>query len=550
MQRPSPLTVPDDVIQRLAPSLAQYIGCTIIDVNPGIGLWSSRLHDHLKPRNHILIEPRKDVYLPSLQPLLDAPGSRYQLRDWPDANVFRHNRYVEEGLLHDAEGHGGLPPTTKEPNNSILVIANAMGQRHKIIEEARVTNSAHIKVIDYANAVRHQAGLQRYGQTRMLMWLSDEDKRSLLPRTVGYRGRLASLVESFFHLEEIVGFPHASDSKIKREDALDIESGKRVAKRMQEKDIKIPPHRQFRLEDRRFDLSEVSRQWHKELQELQEGFRAGKFSQYLERPAADSDDERMRKAKNNRIYQVYTPEYKRLTKLRNVSTGQNKTLDKINRILKGQERIDNMYVDLHREDIEPSEQDEIIKALDSSIQDYKQELGTLTEKQLTALFFLDDDRRAFAMDPPLLLWDRREAEPLLAREDEFHSPGQNALLDFQPKKTNEFPMNTEESIYFDLVSTHLFGPRGQTTLKYLKTIAPGAFEALVPQVPAIRDPRRGGRYDIDSVRVRALTPEMLYGLAVAWDNWAFKPPIEETLAQFSTNFEHRAMTKAGVIAKL
>lgn len=491
-----------------------------------------------------------NVYQPFLQRLLDAPGSRYQLRDWPDKNIFRHDTSVEEGLLHDADGRGGLPPTTKEPNNSILVIANTIGQRHKVLGEARSTNSAHTKAIDFANAVRHQAGLYRYGQTRMLMWLSDEEKRSLLPRTVGYRGRLASLVESYFHVEEIVGFPHASDSKIKREDALDIESGKRVAKRVQEKGIKIPPHRQSRPEDRRFDLSEVSRPWHKEVQELQEGFRAGKFSQYAERPAADSDEGRMRKAKNNRLYQVYTPEYQRLTRLLSVSRGQNKTLDKINRILKDQERIDKMDVDLHREDIEPSEQQEIIKALDSSIQDYKKELGTLTEKQLTTLFFLDDDRRAFAMDPPLLTWDRREAEPLLAREDEFHNPGQNALLDFQPKKTIEFPMSTEESIYFDLVSTHLHGPRGQTTLKFLKTLAPGAFEALVPQVSAIRDPRRGGRYDVDSLRVRVLTPEMLYGLAVAWDNWAFKPPIEETLTQFTTSFEHRVMRKTGVIAKL
>ena len=531
----------------MAPSLAQYVGCTIIDLNPGVGLWSSKLHDHLKPRSHVLVEPKKNSYLPYLQPLLDAPGSRYQLRDWADTNLFQTDKFVEEGLLHDAEGHGGPPPTTEKPNNSILILANVVGQRRKVVGEERLASSAHIKAIDFAQAIRYQAGFPKYGQTRMLMWLSDEDKRPLVPRTVGYRGRLSSLVEAYCHLEEIVGFPHSSDSRVKREDFLDIESSKRVAKRMQEKDIKIPPHRQFRLEDRRFDLSEVSRQWHKELQQLQEAFRAGEFSQYVERPAANSDNV---KAKKFRGQAVYSSKYKRLAGLRGVARGQNQMIEKINKVLKGQERIDKMHLDLHREDIEPSEQEEMIKALDSSIQDFKNELGTMTGKQLNTLYFHDDDRRAFAMDPPLLMWDRREGEPMTASEDEFHAPRQAALLDLTPKATDEFPMTPEQCLYFDMITTHLFGPRGPTTLKHLKTLAPGAFEALVPRVPAIRDPRRGGRYDVESLRARALTTEILHGLAVAWDNWVFKPSIEDALTQFGGHEEGRLMSRGGVIARL
>lgn len=535
------LTLSDDVIQRLAPSLAQHIGCTIIDINPGIGLWSAKLHDYLKPRNHILIEPKQDVCQPFLQPLLDAPGSRYRLIDWPDKHIWQPDRYVKEGLLHDAEGLGGPPPTTKEPNNSILIIANLVGQQSPIIGESKFKSSASalMKAVDYSRAARHRVGFLKYGPTRMLMWLSDEDKRSLLPRTVGYRGKIALYMEAHLKIEEIVGFPQASDSSSRREDALDIESSRRVAERMREKDIKIPPHRQIRLEDRRYELVQTSRHWHKELQELEEGFRTGKFKQNVEGPAATSDDGHIARTKNEkgrgRKSQIYTPEFKRMRMFRNVFNGEIANIDKINSVLKGQERIDKMDLDLHREDIKPSEREDMIKALNASIQDYKSELRSLTNKQLTRLYFLDDDRRAMAMNPPLLMWDRREAEPLLAREDEFHTPAQIALLDFQPNMANKFPMTMEQSIYFDLISTSLLSPAGHAGLERLRTTAPGAFEALVPQVPAIQDPAKGGRYDIDSVRARTMIPEIFHSLALAWDKWAFKPSIGSTMADMSTS---------------
>ena len=530
------------------------MGCTIIDINPGIGLWSSMLHDYLKPRNHILMEPKQKIYLPFLQPLLDTPGSSYQLKDWPESDLWHPRRYVEEGLLPDEEGHGGPPPTTENPNNSILIVANMVGQRAKIRREIGPVISAHRAAIHLSHAVKHQTGFQRHGPLRVLLWLSDEDTRGLLPRTVGYRAKTSVHMEANFDLEQIVSFPLASDSKIRREDGLDIESSKQVARRMQERDIKIPVHRQRRLESERSDLSEVTRPWHKELRQLEEDYQLRKFSKYVESSTGESSDQDESGARSGkgskRKLGVCTPEYKKMMTLRSVANGQNVSMDRINKVLREQEKIDQMDLDLHRDNIDSSEQRRIIEALDSSIQDYKKAQETLTVKQLKTLFFLDDDRRAFAMDPPLLMWDRRKAEPLLAKEDDFYGSGKVALLDFQPKRRDEMPMTSEQSLYFDMISTCIFGPRGQTTLRHLKTIAPGAFEALVPQVPAIRDPRKGGRYDIDSVRARVLTLEMIHGLAVAWDNWAFKPPVESALTQFGISPEEIATRRKGAIATL
>ncbi|KAF2207370.1 hypothetical protein CERZMDRAFT_91799 [Cercospora zeae-maydis SCOH1-5] len=42
-------------------------------------------------------------------------------------------------------------------------------------------------------------------------------------------------------------------------------------------------------------------------------------------------------------------------------------------------------------------------------------------------------------------------------------------------------------------------------------------------VPAITDPRKGGRLDPKHMKVRQLTSEMLEGLIKAWFEWPFKP---------------------------
>ena len=547
------LTLSDDVIRRLAPSLAQHVGCTIIDINPGVGLWSSKLHDYLKPRNHILMEPKQNVYLPFLQPLLDAPGSRYQLKNWPDAHLWQPKRYIEEGLLHGCtKEDGGTLSKNGEPNNSILIIANLASQSQKMREHSRAATSAHLKAIDFSHDVRHKTGFQQYGPTRMLMWLSDEDKRPLLPRTVGYRVKLSMFMEANVALEEIVGSRRKSVVRKRREDFLESQSRKKVALRMQEEGVSTPKDRQSGPEDRGSDVSKISRHWHSELQELEEGFQGGIFSQYVKTPAAESIKGRMPKAMNGKAITeeslTETPEYQRMMSLRYDANGQNVLTDRVEAVLRMQKKIDEMDSDLYREDIKASEQENNVKALESRTQDFKAELEKLTTKQVSGLLFRDDDRRALAMDPPLLMWDRRKAEPLLAGEDEFYAPDQVALLDFQPKATDEFPMTPEQSLYFDLISSSLLIPAIRGTFKRLDTIAPGAFDALVPQVAAIHDPRRGGRRDIDSVRVRTATPEMIHGLALAWDKWLFKPPIEDLLTRFGVNSEERAKSKRGPIA--
>ncbi len=534
-----PLTSPEDVIQRLAPSLAQHVGCTILDINPGIGLWSSKLHDFLKPRRHVLMEPKQDTFLPYLRPLLDAPNSRYVLRDWRDEHQWEPQRYIDDGLIPspgDLEGQ-------RRPGSPILVIANLADQQAGTKRRADLPKlrgfHSHIKIIDMVHAERMRSAFQAYGPTRFLIWIPDAEKRALIPRTIGSRGKVAVYLESTFHAEEIAGAAPSLSGK-RREDHLDAESSKLVAIRMKEERTQIPSERQPKTIDI-LPVSLTARSWHVEIAALEEGFESHKLSQFVGKPPGPLVPLR----RGPRMKQV-TPEYERYQLLQNLYKSQNKLLDRLAQILQKQEEIDRLDLAAHREGVDRAEQEHELKVIDSKSKDFKDELDLLRPKELERILFLDDDRRAFNMNPSLLSWDHRRAEPLVVQPEEFYIPKELALLDFQPlPREKQFPVTLEQSLYFDMICTQLFGPRGQTTLKSLNQIAPGAYEALVHKCPAITDPRKGGRRDVESVRVRNLTLEMLWQLAVAWDEWLFKPGMTDTLSHFTASLDPEPEMRRG-----
>lgn len=483
------------------------------------------------------MEPKQDIFLPYLKPLLDAPDSRYVLRDWPDKDHWEPHKYIEEGLL---------PPPLELANgehkqSSILIIANLANQAIKTSRANEPIShfaNSHIKSIDLAHAVRMKAGFQVYGPTRILMWLPDAEKRALVPRTVASRGKVAVYLESTFHVEEVAGgAPPLTGAH--REESLDIESNKLVAKRMEEDNTYIPPGRRLKPTSS-VARSSTIRAWHAEMDELESGFNNLKLSQFIGKPPAP-----LVPVKANNPFSV-TPEYDRLRTLRRTLRLQNRTIDKVNETLQKQEEIDKLDLAAYQAGDDTAEQGDKLSVLDTKMKAFKEELSKLTEKAQQRLLFLDDDRRAFSVDPPLLMWDRRRAEPLIGQPDEFYTAKELALLDFQPlPPEKQFPMTSDQSLYFDMISTNLFGPRGTTTLKHLNHTAPGAYEALVHHAPAITDPSKGGRRDVESVRVRNLTPEMLWQLAKAWDEWLFKPSMRDVVTQFGVNYETELTARRG-----
>ena len=546
------------MIHRLAPSLRPHIGCSIIDLNPGPALWSSKLHEFLRPQSHVLIEPESVYHEPFLQPLLHAPGSRYHLRDWGIKDAFDLQRYISEGLITLPRGGNNADDPPTQRNNSILIIANIT--RGAKIKSGREQHESLFRTQAFLSSAQRMDGLNARGPVRMLMWLPEAEKQSMLPRTVFHRLRIALTLETYFHVEEIVS--SGRQPRQRRQTALDIESGKQVARRMKAAGIEIPHGRQDETQmmvqellagsaiDQTTRLLDTPREWKKELEQLEEALAKNEFTKYLppELVCADSESRRFPSTNNGLI----TSKFERLQRLRDNSNFVNKKRLALDRFLAEEAEIDALDIDILHSRLDTRQRETKTVQRDELYQSLKARLIDQTVQFPSELAFHSDDKRAFALGTPLLMWDRRNAEPLLAQEDEFMVQKPISLLDFQPLLPSPYPMTMEQTIYFDHISRNLFH-NGSNTVRYLNSVAPGAFDALTPLVPSLADPLKGGRGNLDDLRVRSLTPEMVHGLALAWEKWPFKPDFLEVVARDSRLahlLDHNAKTGIAAFSAL
>ena len=526
----------DDILQRLAPSLKRHIGCTIIDINPGPGLWSSKLHDYLRPRSHILVEPGQDLYLPYLKPLLDTPNSRYHLRDWQGSVPWQPDSYVAEGLLPDLKASGTTPSEPAGRNDSLLIVANMSSLAENPKLKPNRSHESHTILANFTKDARNRIGFHFHGPVRLLMWVRELEKQSILPRSVASRRKLAFFLEMTCHVEEIVTGLQWREKTQAREDLLNIESGKQVAERMREQSIQIPLKRQDSVQRKVQDIlrgvtkncgaasgdlagmvPDTTRDWHKELRRLRADFDSGKLSHIVGYPP---DTEYRRKRRNG--LQSYTPEWLQLLQMERTFKSQQLRKNELNSLMLEEEKLDYLTIHAYQESLSETERQERLEELDRRTRELKAQLESLSVSRFRQYNFAMDNRRAFAQDPPLLMWDQRTAEPLLSRKNEFYSPKEMCLLDVQPRFPSPYTMTIAQDRYFNVILNTLLRHNSRS-LMVLRQLAPGAMEALTPQVPALQDPRKGGRRDLKDLRCRVLTPEMAYGLAMALDKWAFKP---------------------------
>jgi transcription factor 1 len=490
------------------------------------------------------VEPRKDTYLPFLKPLLDAPGSRYHLRDWDGRTPWQAQKYITEGLLPNLQLSENSSRDPAAPNDSLLIVVNASSRSDRQKPQTGLGHESHQAIISFTNDIRTGSGFHAHGPVRMLLWVPEVEKQALLPRTVCHRRKIALALEMTCQVEEIVGGASASVRELKqhREDFLNIESGKQVAERMRRKNIQIPVERQDGMQRKVQDilqgstsgdavalresdgtLPDSSRKWHKELRQLKADFESGKLSQFIGGPPG------VRTNKRRNDPRTHSPEWVRLMEMeRNLKSQQREKIDVLHLIVE-QEKLDSLELDAYQDCLSEAERREKLEEVDRRTRELKTRLDNVTNRRSMAFKFIVDDRKAFVQNPPLLMWDQRTAEPLIAQDYNFYKPKDIALLDIQPKFPNPYPLTTAQAIYLDMIVARVFTHGNQTPTVGLKQLAPGAFEALVPRVPALQDLRKGGCRNIEDLRCRVMTPEMFYDLALAWEKWPFKPPVPDLM---------------------
>jgi transcription factor 1 len=518
------------VIDRIAPTLERHTNCDILDINPGTCLWSEKLHEKLKPRSHILLEPDAELYKPYFQPLLEKENSKYTLV--PKSGILwkTYTEIENLGLLNNHEAYPMGDERLEKPNDSLLLIAN-LGY-HPGKSYLGFGSIAHLMIYQLLAAVRNHSIFQKYGLVRMMIWMSDIEKATVLPRSVAIRKKFSLESElSCEHIFEWAGIDEGA-SGFRREHLIDLESTRQVLANMKDHGMVTPEHRLGRLEkeirestnafERAEDELAVKRSYAQELEDLEAAYERGEFKKGLEGSASMA---LVTKYKT-------TAEYRRMKTLQHRKRGQLTKLNRDEALLAAYDEILEARDSLPAPDAEEYEAQKA--EVDARWEEWHDKMEGLPPGDRQIIWLRIEDRRTFRQK--ILPWDRRMSEPLKVYPHEFFPPRELALLDFHPRSLWPILRNNPSNYdIFEFMIAHLMITPTQSIVRGLTAAAPGAVEWILPRCPSITDPAKGGAKDPNQLAVRSMSLEMFQELFEAWMQWPFRPSKGEMLVKMGSN---------------
>jgi hypothetical protein len=508
----------DDVINYIKPTLARHKGCDLVDIFPGTGLWSQRLHDAVQPRSHMLMEPDAEFYKPFLEPLLARPGTKLI----PESGIVweQLNNVLNPTVLPHQVERKYKPDETPPRNDTLLVSMNlGMSPRRKF---RSFDSLVALVIFQLISSIRPGALFQKYGLVRMLIWMEDGEKVSILPHSAQRRKRLAIEAElSTDYVCEIAGadMEEARAHHVAaRDDRLDIESTRKTFERMRENGFVMPPGREPQhlldfLESTNADGSTSASSMHRVrrasaavLEKLEAAFARGEF---------EKGSKEFIQLRNLRYHKTYAGK-------RDVVIGD---------LIREREALLQAYVDAG------SDEEKIAEVLKRG-QAWSDKIAASERASRGEMTLHRDNWHLLHQDPPVLNWDRRYVEPLRVRPEEFYPPVPCALLDIQPKAAAPVlrdigPDSNRGGDTFDLMLRGLSQRGIDPISKSLDTISAGASDGIIPQCPSLTDPRLGGSPlpGFGELTARALNQQQFVDIANQWMKWPFRPKYSELVCR-------------------
>ncbi|KAI0194276.1 hypothetical protein EV127DRAFT_421842 [Xylaria flabelliformis] len=495
----------DDVLSYIGPSLKRHHGCDILDIYPGAGAWSNKLHQFLQPRSHVLLEPDAELYRPFLQPLLDQPGTSLVPKSgiiWRDLNSV---------LTPEFFPHQAIPDDVNAPNNTLLVTANiAFHPKRRFLSFDSI---ASLILHQFVDAIRTGGLFQRYGLVRMLIWTRTDDKLGFIPRNIQRRRRQAienDLACEWIH--EVCGGEAASSNRFVREDAIDHASLVSTIKKMRKAKLKLPAGR----EPEGFQAAAKTKK---------RGPLPGKDAPTFKRPYHDvlaglraADVEQGGFAEDSadlRAMNVY-------------QWRANSDVKKADRLLYHSQHLDYI-IQLLESGKATSEQ------IAAAELEWETDMRELPSTFLDEFVTYKDNLNAFRRTPPLLQWDRRNYEPMTVQAEEFFPNVHCSLLDIQPRALHPLmrqtgPGSNRAADMFDIILGSLSHQTTQPLGPALDSLWPGAADYILPRWTSVQDLSRGGfaqnlRYAEPVLRL--LDARQFEQLLELWMEWPFRPEFHE-----------------------
>lgn len=509
------------VLERLAPSLERHRGCDIIDISPGVSLWSQHLHELLQPRRHILAEPDRDLFAPYLNPLLEQPNSRYK---WTDKKL--------KDILDDSTLLGAPPPIAEDDrfqteNPGLLVTINFSDQNIKTMQpDARFFNDYYVSLFGL------QSDLFKRGLFRVLAWLPDKNKYSLVPRSVNLRSKQATRYEAMSYIKEVAGASALTEdlSKNQRSFPLRVEDMDTIRQAETASGLIVPSgrmdaallpptvHIHPSVESWRTTESTEHLAFHDELLTLDSQVEKLYPTRYQEyQPYWRSLGRRIPNQKGE-LSPVVTQWVKLYSRARTLHTSYWASL-----------RIANESRAIEREwlDIDAQSDTKALAELKRRHEANVAAINKQTSRNAILIRKLIDDYRAY--DRRVLSWYRRPYNPLIVNPRDFgkgRTHAENkvlALVDMEPKPSFRKIFDTDAKWRsFDFMLARLTHTWSNDIPTALEQLVFGGVDAFIETIPSLRDVRKGGLYDHKEIRFRTLPVETMFDIALAYHEWPFR----------------------------
>lgn len=529
----------------------------IVDLNPGISIWSQALQRASNPRRHILLEPEKQQYYgPQIDPLMTDPKSKYRL--------------IEKDRLYNIDNvHESLSPkfvkarssksdARQQINPHLVIIANLSGKRISV-------NYDYDKwfLYNFSRAIRNiperDWQITELGLPRLLLWLPDHTVNKLLPRGIQIRSGFNRALEAQYDIRQIVGRVPGNDQVVRPWYGADIENFRKVRHRQQQAGL-VPPPGRSQPEPQPYSAA---------LEPVPDNFEALKSLQSkppLINEFLDSWKEtaehypdwidryiqnyyvtislRKLKLPANRLHRLKQDNFAILPHKdagnHCLSEMQVKFKKLWGRVKTRHKHYLNSDALARRRVALEEELLDIRKAHPADKTPYEARLAEVRpefeEIKTTWAKMFKDDRSSYlkAVDDyravlhGILHWNVRPYEPLLSHTEDFFPPKVPlALLDLTPREDYLQRINSpERQICFEYVNASIdmsFSPTMETLIERL--IGPKGtdqYNEFLAKLPTLTDPLSQGYHDLSDVRARAIPIDHLIELAVAYEAWPYR----------------------------
>ncbi|KAH9862231.1 hypothetical protein IAQ61_010434 [Plenodomus lingam] len=551
----------DDVIKYIGSTLEKHKGCDIIDINPGAGLWSQKLHDYLKPHSHVLLEPRYDKFKDFLDPLITAPNSTYKLVEKDPCARDTYREIVSEGIFPDQVVRGPREPKAQETNNTLLVTGS-------LVWDPKLTglgfdSMAKQLIHHFASSAASNDLFHAFGLIRMLLWVQHEDLSPMVADSISNMYKANRVLEMTQNITLVVN-AERTERKIGRgssgrEPQYELESLTQALRRARDNGFEIPTHRRA-----------ASYNYALELERLTGGtgiMRSEAMQEFLckqqmsgnpttgllqttyidcyeqEKLLAEKypDIDLSKIVNSGKALKTILKDHPASLEVRNYLKRRNQ----INSSAKTKVHIEHcadIGEEMHDLEIKAlrmkdgKKKDAVIKEIEELDQKWEETLASIPPNHQTSAQNEADERISMRTPPhPRIQWDQRPFEPLVMQDDEVWPQNRLSLVSMEP-----IPQPFKEDIpdYTEWLNDFIFGlfNAPNDAVDHALDKMQHGLSVVIKDCPSLKDPEKGGRLKMNQLRVRMLTVEMIEELVSAYRKWPFKAPGSD----YSKYFRHKS----------